>query len=82
MEQINKELTTLQKEVEIEKLTKLNVLRDIELALLKSQNSGMIISDEVFNVIKEVEKTYEEYQGREKLTSEHMDKCNGCSLCE
>ena len=45
---------------QIRDLTRLNTIRDIELALMKSQNEGMIIPEIVYEVIKEVEASYNE----------------------
>jgi len=44
---------------EIEQLIRLNVIRDIEIALLKEKRNGSIIPTIVFETITSVEKTYE-----------------------
>lgn len=40
---------------EIKRLIKLSTIRDIEIALLKAKESGQIIPDTVFEIIKSVE---------------------------
>lgn len=61
----------------MEKITILiqkNVLRDVEIALKESKLEGMIIPDIVFEIMKQVEDTYEKdvelVQEANRLTSE------------
>lgn len=44
---------------EIENLIKKIALKDVKIALISAQINKIIIPDEVFNILKEVEKTYE-----------------------
>jgi hypothetical protein len=45
--------------IEIEKIIKLQTIRDIEIALLKAQQEGYIIPELVYEIITKVEKSYE-----------------------
>lgn len=44
---------------EIETLIKKITIRDVQIALLNAQEGRMIIPDEVFRIIEQVEKNYE-----------------------
>ena len=45
--------------MENQNLIQLNTIRDIEIALLKSKEDGQIIPDVVFEIITNIEKSYE-----------------------